>query len=53
MNDKIKRNSVIIHAIEDGYAQAQGVKYTGLSLSALSKIVKSAYSRPDTKGSGC
>ncbi len=53
IDDKIKRNSAIIHAIEDGYTQAEVAKYISLSRSALSKIVKSAYSTPDPKGSGC
>lgn len=54
MDDKIKRNSAIIHAVEDGYTQATVAKHVGLSRSALSKIVKSAYSTPDPKGnSGC
>ncbi len=47
--DKIKRNSAIIKAIEDGYTQAEVAKYLGLSRSAVSKIVKSAYSTPDPK----
>jgi len=53
IGDKIKRNSAIIHAIEDGYTQAEVAKYIGLSRSALSKIVKSAYSTPDPKGNEC
>ena len=53
IDDKIKRNSAIIHAIEDGYTQAEVAKYIGLSRSALSKIVKSAYSTPDPKGNEC
>ena len=51
VKDKIKRNSAIINAIEDGYTQAEVGKYLGLSRSrsAVSKIVKSAYSTPDPK----
>jgi len=51
--DKIERNSAIIQAIEDGYTQAEVARYIDLSRSALSKIVKSAYSTPDPKGNGC
>jgi len=51
--DKIERNSAIIQAIEDGYTQAEVARYIDLSRSALSKIVKNAYSTPDLKGSGC
>jgi len=47
--DKIKRNTAIIQAIEDGYTQAEVGKYLGLSRSAVSKIVKSVYSTPDPK----
>jgi len=39
--------------MKDGYTQAEVVRYIGLSRSALSKIVKSVYSTPDPKGSGC
>jgi hypothetical protein len=48
--DKTERNTAIIHVIEDGYTQAEVAKYIALSRSAVSKIVKSIYSTPDSFG---
>ena len=49
-NSKLKeeRNSAIIKALNDGYTQAEIAKHLNLSRSLISKVVKSAFSTPDT-----
>ena len=44
---KFHRNQAIVEAMEDGYTQAEIAKHLDLSRSAISRIVKSAFSTPD------